>query len=151
MEPQSYRNERKSIHRYPKRSSLNLERNCSLQHKPEDIVDTTHHVSPKMKLNPGRWLFSSACGNTETNSGAPPKPRIYVNIRGIKFAEDLSKEDREACCALWPRISEARVAGKKAYYRGPYGYIEGTRIVKVGWSPHPRTHPSSYCIGKRCK
>ncbi len=42
--------------------------------------------------------------------------------------EDLTREDRMAHAALWPLIDQARKAGKKAHYRGPFGYIEGKRI-----------------------
>lgn len=48
---------------------------------------------------------------------------------GIRFIEDLCKADREARAALWPKIQQARAAGKRAYYRGGDGYIDGHRIT----------------------
>lgn len=48
---------------------------------------------------------------------------------GIGFIEDLCKADREARVALWPKIQQARAAGKRAYYRGGDGYIDGHRIT----------------------
>lgn len=48
---------------------------------------------------------------------------------GIGFIEDLCKADREARVTLWPKIQQARAAGKRAYYRGGDGYIDGHRIT----------------------
>lgn len=48
---------------------------------------------------------------------------------GIGFIEDLCKADREARAALWPKIQQARAAGKRAYYRGGAGFIDGHRIT----------------------
>lgn len=43
----------------------------------------------------------------------------------IRFVEDLHKEVKDAREMLWPSIKQARQEGKKAYFRGPYGYING--------------------------
>lgn len=48
--------------------------------------------------------------------------------KGVRLAEMLPLEDREARKHLWPQIEQARREGKRAYYRGPHGYIEGRRI-----------------------
>lgn len=48
---------------------------------------------------------------------------------GISFIEDLCKADRETWAALWPKIQQARAAGRRAYYRGGAGYIDGQRIT----------------------
>ncbi|GAA6075643.1 uncharacterized protein LOC120479220 [Tachysurus ichikawai] len=48
--------------------------------------------------------------------------------KGVRLAEMLPLEDREARKKLWPQIEQARREGKRAYYRGPHGYIEGRRI-----------------------
>lgn len=48
--------------------------------------------------------------------------------RGVRFVEDLTKEDRNARAALWPQIEKARKEGKKAFFRGAHGYIEGRQI-----------------------
>ncbi|ROL42063.1 hypothetical protein DPX16_19510 [Anabarilius grahami] len=103
-----------------------------LQHKLKDIVDTVHRVGPKTKDKSRRVIIQFCMRKHRDEFWRSTKVSDVCKIREIKFTKDLSKEDREARTALWPRISEARAAGKKAYYRGPYGYIEGTRIVKDG-------------------
>ncbi|RXN32992.1 cytoplasmic dynein 2 heavy chain 1-like protein [Labeo rohita] len=47
----------------------------------------------------------------------------------ISFIEDLCKANRETRAVLWPKIKEARDAGKRAYFRGGAGYINGQRIT----------------------
>ncbi|KAJ8004790.1 hypothetical protein DPEC_G00126010 [Dallia pectoralis] len=47
----------------------------------------------------------------------------------ISFIEDLCKADRETRAALWPKIKEARDAGKRAFFRGGAGYINGQRVT----------------------
>ena len=41
------------------------------------------------------------------------------------LCRDAPAEDREARKSLWPQIEQARREGKRAYYRGPHGYIDG--------------------------
>lgn len=48
---------------------------------------------------------------------------------GIGFLEDYCKADRDLRAELWPKIQQARAAGKRAYYRGGAGYINGQRIT----------------------
>ncbi|KAL1282341.1 hypothetical protein QQF64_001144 [Cirrhinus molitorella] len=48
--------------------------------------------------------------------------------KGIRLAEMLPLEDREARKQLWPQIEQTRREGKQAYFRRPHGYIEGRRI-----------------------
>lgn len=59
--------------------------------------------------------------------GKEPRCLRYAEAN-IRFAEDLTKEDRLLRRELWPKIEQARKEGKAAGFRGPYGYIEGKRI-----------------------
>ena len=55
----------------------------------------------------------------------------------IRFAEDLSKADREERDKVWPQIEQARKKGLKTYFRGPFGYINGQRITPPPLLPPP--------------
>lgn len=57
------------------------------------------------------------------------KDHVICKELCISFIEDLCKTDRETRAALWPKIKEARDAGKRACYRGGVGYINGQRIT----------------------
>lgn len=51
---------------------------------------------------------------------------------GVKFVKDLTTENKLARAVLWPQISQAKKAGEKTYFRGPFGFINGHCIqVKV--------------------
>lgn len=99
-----------------------------LKNKLEDVVDTVHRIGPKMKDKSRQVIIQFCMRKYRDEFWRSTKVSDICKFRGVKFTEDMSKEDREIRAALWPKISEARAAGKRAYYRGPYGYIEGTRI-----------------------
>ncbi|KAJ8015946.1 hypothetical protein DPEC_G00001980 [Dallia pectoralis] len=42
--------------------------------------------------------------------------------------KDFSKDDREARAKLWPRIQEARKAGKRAFLKEGYALIDNKRV-----------------------
>lgn len=50
---------------------------------------------------------------------------------GIHFKQDFCKADQEARAAAWPRMEQARAAGKNVYYKGHVGYINGNRVEIV--------------------
>lgn len=56
------------------------------------------------------------------------KDSLVCREKGVRLAEMLPLEDREARNKLWPQIEQARRDGKRAYFRGPHGYIEGRQI-----------------------
>lgn len=48
--------------------------------------------------------------------------------KGIRFAEDLSKRDRDAHAKMRPQVDEARYRGIKAFFRGGFAVIDGHRV-----------------------
>lgn len=48
--------------------------------------------------------------------------------RGVHFAEMLPLEDSKARKKLSQKIEQAQREGKRPYYRGPHGYIDGRKI-----------------------
>jgi len=56
------------------------------------------------------------------------KDSLVCREKGVRLAEMLPLEDREARKKLWPQIEQARRDGKRAYFRGPHGFIEGRQI-----------------------
>lgn len=94
----------------------------------DDIVDVVHWVGKKEE----KWTRSviirfvkrkdrDDIWDLTKNSAVCKEARVF-------FTEDLSEAVKQAREVLWPRIDEARKAGKRAYFRGPYGYIDGKRI-----------------------
>ncbi|RXN14656.1 cytoplasmic dynein 2 heavy chain 1-like protein [Labeo rohita] len=99
-----------------------------LVQKLDDIVDTVHRIGKKEPGKPRQMIVEFAMRKYRDEFWQSTKNSSVCRDRGVRFAEDLTKEDRLARAALWPLIDQARKAGKKAYFRGPFGYIEGKRI-----------------------
>lgn len=58
--------------------------------------------------------------------------------KNINFKEDFSKEDREACAKLWPKVQEARKNGKIAFLKEGNAFIDGLRVDP--WQRFLRKH-----------
>ena len=94
----------------------------------EDAVDIVHRVGRK-EGNKNRHvviLFARRLIKEEIWRRSKDSP--VCKERGVRLAEMLPLEDREARKNLWPQIEQARREGKRAYYRGPHGYVEGRQI-----------------------
>lgn len=99
-----------------------------LVQKLEDVVDSVHRVGRRESGRHRQIIVQFTMRRYRDVIWKTTKNSQVCIERGIRFAEDLTAEDREARAALWPLIQEARSAGKKAFYRGPFGYIEGRLI-----------------------
>nr|XP_009302241.1 uncharacterized protein si:ch211-196c10.15 [Danio rerio] len=99
-----------------------------LIHKLEDIVDTVHRVGKKELGKPRQVIVQFTMRKYRDEIWRSTKNSSVCRDHGVRFTEDMTREDRLARAALWPLIDQARKAGKIAYYRGPFGYIEGKRI-----------------------
>lgn len=94
----------------------------------EDAVDVVHRIGKKEsnRIRPLVVLFVRRVIKEEIWRKSKDSP--VCKERGVHFAEMMPLEDREARKKLWPQIEQARREGKRAYYRGPHGFIEGQKI-----------------------
>ncbi|KAL1279272.1 hypothetical protein QQF64_025945 [Cirrhinus molitorella] len=99
-----------------------------LVQKLEDIVDTVHRIGKKEPGKSRQLIVQFTMRKYRDEFWKSTKNSSVCRDRGFRLTEDLTKEDRLARAALWPLIDQAHQAGKKAFYRGPFGYIEGKRI-----------------------
>lgn len=83
----------------------------------EDAVDIVHRIGRKEDNRNARRLINEEILRSRKDSPV-------CKERGIRFSETLPLEDREARKNLWPARSE----GKRAYFRGPHGYVKGRKI-----------------------
>ena len=94
----------------------------------EDIVHTVHRIGQKTE-NRTRYIIIQFTRRQHRDAfWKLTKESRVCQEAGVKFVEDLPQEDRLARAALWPRISQAKKAGEKAYFRGPFAFINGRRI-----------------------
>lgn len=98
--------------------------------KREDIVDTAHRIGRKEVGKSRQMIVQFTMRKYRDELWKAMKNSSVCIDYGIRFIEDLTKEDRNASAAIWPLIEQARKEGKAAYYWGPFGYIEGRRVVK---------------------
>lgn len=94
----------------------------------ENIVDTVHRVGRKEEKNTRPVIIQFVKRQHRDGIWRITKESAICKEAGVHFTEDLTTEVKKIRDVLWPRILEARQAGKKAYFRGPYGFINGKRI-----------------------
>lgn len=99
-----------------------------METKMEDAVDVVHRVGKKMDNKSRHVMILFAQRRVKEEVWRRSKGSAVCKDKGIRFAEVLPREDWEERRRLWPQIEEARKAGKLAFFRGPYGYIDGRRI-----------------------
>jgi len=90
----------------------------------EDIVDI-HRIGRKTENKTRQIIIQFTRRQHRDAFWKLTKESRVCTEAGIRFMEDLSKEDRMAREDLWPRIDQARKNGEKAYFRGPFGFING--------------------------
>ena len=95
-----------------------------------DTIDTVHRLGTKQQNdNKPRGIIiqfiARACRDAVWKA-AKTSPHLRDN--GLRFAEDLSKEDRERRNKLWPVIKKAREEGKPAHFIGGRGFISGSEV-----------------------
>lgn len=99
-------------------------------HKMDIILDTVHRLGKPVTGRP-RQIILQFTSRTHRDAlwKQAKNDRVCADMN-VRFKEDLTKEERDARNALWPKIERARQQGMKAFFRGPYGYINGQRIQK---------------------
>lgn len=99
-----------------------------LEPKLEEAVDVVHRLGRKMDSRSRNVIVLFVQRRVKDEIWRLSKDSPVCKKEGIRFAEMLPREDLEERQKLWPQIDQARRAGKKAFFRGPYGFIEGRQI-----------------------
>lgn len=93
------------------------------------IVDSTHRIG-RLEANKTRQIIIQFTQRLHRDAlWKTTKNCSICKEMGISFVEDLCKADKESRALHWPEIQAARAAGKRAYYRGGTGFIEGKIIA----------------------
>ncbi|KAL3979010.1 tripartite motif-containing protein 35 [Sarotherodon galilaeus] len=98
----------------------------------EYIVDTVHWIGRKEEGRNRQVMIQFTKRLHRDGIWKKSKNAQICETEKIRFAEDLTKEDRLEREKVWPKILQARNAGEKAYYRGAVGYINGRRVLADG-------------------
>lgn len=93
------------------------------------IIDSVHRLGPNNTDRPRQIIMQFVGRHFRDELWRTTKHHAVCRELNIRFAEDLTKEDREARQAVWPKIEQARKAGFKTMFRGPHAFINGQRIT----------------------
>ncbi|KAK1891705.1 Bifunctional purine biosynthesis protein PurH [Dissostichus eleginoides] len=97
--------------------------------KMDFILDSVHRLG-KYDTNRPRQIIMQFTGRHFMDElWRTTKQHHLCDHLKISFAEDLTKEDREARRAVWPKVEQARKAGLKTVFRGPHAFINGQRVT----------------------
>lgn len=94
----------------------------------DEAIDVAHRVGRKDDNRKRHIVVLFVRRHVKEELWRRCKDSPVCREKGIRLAEMLPLEDREARKQLWPQIEQARREGKRAYFRGPHAYIEGRRI-----------------------
>lgn len=98
--------------------------------KMDEAVDVVHRVGRMMDNRQRQIIILFVRRAVRDDIWRRTKTSPICKEEGIRFTEDLTQEDWRSRQALWPKIDQARKEGKAAGFRGPFGFIEGKRIME---------------------
>lgn len=95
-----------------------------------DTIDAVHRVGPKTpnSTRPRGIIIKFSLRVLKEELWKAAKTSKYLQENGFRFALDLTKAEKDLRCELYPIIKAARDEGKKAYYVGGRGFIDGIEI-----------------------
>lgn len=93
------------------------------------ILDTVHRLGTPLNSRPRQIILQFSLRTYKEELWRATKGHPICRELNIKFAEDLTKEEREARLVLWPKVEQARKAGLRAIYKGRHAYINGQKIT----------------------
>ncbi len=100
------------------------------KNKYPDVVDTVHRLGKRGdNTKPCAVMMQFTSRIIRDALWKAAKKSQFLQDNNLHFAEDLTSLDWERRKNLWPRVREARAAGKTAYYIGACAFIEGVEIT----------------------
>lgn len=102
----------------------------SEKEKLADAIDVAHRLGKNKRTDskPRGIILRFISRRLRDAVWKAAKKNSFLQDNGLRFAEDLTKEDRDNRKKLWPKIKAARDNGKNAYFVGGKGFIEASEI-----------------------
>lgn len=94
----------------------------------EDVVDSVHRIGKKEDGRARQVIMQFVRRRHRDAVWKATKNSEVCRELGIRFVEDFTQEDRKAREKLWPKIKQARDAGKTAFYKGHVAIIDGFTV-----------------------
>lgn len=99
-------------------------------------IDSVHCLGPYNADRPRQIIMQFTGRHFRDELWRTTKHHSVCKELNIRFAEDLTKEDREPRKAVWPKIEQARKAGLKTMFPRPpclHQWTESHTMIKVTW------------------
>ena len=98
--------------------------------KLPDAIDVAHRVGKQLQddQRPRGIIIRFISRRHRDAIWKAAKNNNFLQSKGLRFTEDLTKEDRENRQKVWPAIKKAREDGKTAYFVGGRGFVNGSEI-----------------------
>ncbi|ROL41603.1 hypothetical protein DPX16_22946 [Anabarilius grahami] len=100
--------------------------------KMDEAVDIVHRLGSRMDNKNRNVIVLFTQRRVKDEIWRHTKASLICKTEGVRFAKMLPREDLEDRRKLWPQIDQARRAGKLAFFRCPYCFIDGRRIEVDG-------------------
>uniref|UniRef100_A0A6Q2WZ56 L1 transposable element RRM domain-containing protein n=1 Tax=Esox lucius TaxID=8010 RepID=A0A6Q2WZ56_ESOLU len=100
--------------------------------KMDFILDSVHRLGQSNTNRPRQIIMQFTGRHFRDELWRVTKLHPVCKDLNIHFSEDLTKEDREARMAVWPKVEQAMKAGLKTGFRGPHAFINGQRMLYFG-------------------
>lgn len=115
----------------------------ALSKKITDDIDIVHHLGryQETSTRPRTTIIRFTNRSTRDFLWMMSKKSEYLKINKLRFAEDLTADDKAIRNKLWPMIEAAKKEGKKAHFSGTRVIIDGSKarpeqIDRPKWSHH---------------
>lgn len=95
-----------------------------------DTIDTVHRLGAKRQNDTKSRgiIFQFSTRFCRDAIWKAAKKSSFLRDNSQRFAEDLTKEDRERRNKLWPLIEKARKESKTSYFVGGRAFVNGSEI-----------------------
>ena len=95
--------------------------------KLTDVIDTVHRLGTRRQGDsmPRGFILQFTSRFYKDATWKAAKKSTFVHDNNLRFAEDLSKADRERREKLWPAVGKDE---KTAYFIGGRAFINGSEI-----------------------
>lgn len=91
-------------------------------------IDVSHRVGRKSAEKIRPVIIRFVARSTRDLIWKNARGSEYLQVRKLRFGEDLTTKDKEARNKLWPQIDAARKEGKRAFYVGAKAKIDGKEV-----------------------
>lgn len=101
--------------------------------KVGDLIDSVHRLGKMQNASdaskPRGVIVQFTMRHFREAVWKAAKNSSFLANNHLRFAEDLSPDDRQLRRLLWPQVEKARREGRRAYFVGPRAFVDGKELT----------------------